>query len=86
MTDQLLMIGMATLASIGAPAVPSVVLVLLMGILASLGYQAWWVALVFPIDRILDMTRTAINVTGDAAVATLIAQSEGEFTSQESSR
>ena len=40
----------------------------------------------FPIDRILDMTRTAINVTGDAAVATLIAQSEGEFTSQESSQ
>ncbi|HAB89690.1 MAG TPA: dicarboxylate/amino acid:cation symporter [Bacteroidetes bacterium] len=85
MTDQLLMIGMATLASIGAPAVPSAGLVLLMGILASLGYQAWWVALVFPIDRILDMTRTAINVTGDAAVATLIAQSEGEFSSKKSS-
>lgn len=79
---QIAMVGMATLASIGAPAIPSAGLVLLMGIMESLGLQVWWVALVFPVDRILDMTRTAVNVTGDAAVATIIARSEGEFSSR----
>jgi Na+/H+-dicarboxylate symporter len=38
-----------------------------------------WIAIIFPVDRILDMIRTTVNVTGDATVATLIANSEDEI-------
>jgi len=38
-----------------------------------------WIAIIFPVDRILDMCRTVINVTGDASVAVAVAESEGEW-------
>jgi len=70
--QQIMVIGMSTLASIGSPAVPSAGLVMLIMVLESVGLNAGWIALVFPIDRLLDMCRTVVNVTGDAAVSTII--------------
>ena len=46
----------------------------------SVGLNPAWIALIFPIDRILDMCRTVVNVTGDGAVSSFIAASEGELT------
>lgn len=77
--QQLGIIVTATLASIGAAAVPSAGLVMLMIVLSSVGLNPAWIAIIFPIDRILDMCRTVVNVTGDATVCTIIAHSEGEL-------
>jgi len=77
-SDQLTIVGTATLASIGAPAVPSAGLVMLILVLESVGMNPAWIALIFPIDRPLDMVRTMVNVTGDATAASVIAKSEGE--------
>ena len=49
-------------------------------VLESVGLNPAWIALIFPIDRILDMCRTVVNVTGDGAVSSFIAASEGELT------
>jgi len=76
--QQLTVILTATLASIGSAAVPSAGLVMLIIVLESVGLNPAWIAIIFPVDRILDMCRTVVNVTGDATVATLIARSEGE--------
>ena len=80
--QQLTIVLTATLASIGAAAVPSAGLVMMIIVLQSVGLNPAWIAIVFPVDRILDMCRTVVNVTGDATVATLIASSEGELNDQ----
>ena len=77
--QQAVIVITATLASIGAAAVPSAGLVLMIIVLESVGLNPAWIALIFPVDRILDMCRTVVNVTGDGAVSTLIASSEGEL-------
>ena len=77
--QQAVIVLTATLASIGAAAVPSAGLVLMIIVLESVGLNPAWIALIFPVDRILDMCRTVVNVTGDGAVSTLIAHSEGEL-------
>ncbi|HIO71988.1 MAG TPA: dicarboxylate/amino acid:cation symporter, partial [Flavobacteriales bacterium] len=77
--QQLVIVITATLASIGAAAIPSAGLVLMIIVLESVGLNPAWIAIIFPVDRILDMCRTVVNVTGDATVATLIAKSEGEL-------
>ena len=77
--QQAVIVLTATLASIGAAAVPSAGLVLMIIVLESVGLNPAWIALIFPVDRILDMCRTVVNVTGDGAVSTLIANSEGEL-------
>ncbi|MDC0600033.1 dicarboxylate/amino acid:cation symporter [Flavobacteriales bacterium] len=77
--QQAVIVITATLASIGAAAVPSAGLVLMIIVLESVGLNPAWIALIFPVDRILDMCRTVVNVTGDGAVSTLIAHSEGEL-------
>ncbi len=69
----------ATLASIGAAGVPSAGIVLLVGVLSSVGLPTESIAMILGIDRILDMVRTAVNVTGDATVATIVSQWEGNF-------
>lgn len=76
LTQQLIIVGTATLASIGTAAVPSAGLVMLIIVLESVGLNPAWIAIIFPIDRILDMCRTVINVTGDAAASVIIAKSE----------
>ncbi|MBV6642185.1 MAG: dicarboxylate/amino acid:cation symporter [Cyclobacteriaceae bacterium] len=77
--QQLMIVLTATLASIGTAAVPSAGLVMLIIVLQSVGLNPVWIAIIFPVDRILDMCRTVVNVTGDATVASLIANSEGEL-------
>jgi Na+/H+-dicarboxylate symporter len=62
----------ATLASVGSAAVPSAGLVMLVMVLSAIGLNPAWIAILFPVDRILDMSRTVINVSGDAAVAAVI--------------
>ena len=80
LAQQAVIVLTATLASIGAAAIPSAGLVLMIIVLESVGLNPAWIALIFPIDRILDMCRTVVNVTGDGTVSTLVAQSEGELT------
>ncbi len=74
--QQLGIVLTATLASIGAAAVPSAGLITLMIVLGTVGLNPMWVVLIFPVDRILDMCRTVINVTSDATVSAVIAKSE----------
>lgn len=76
LTQQLTIVLTATLASIGTAAVPSAGLIMLIIVLQSVGLNPAWIALIFPVDRILDMCRTVVNVTGDATVATVVANSE----------
>ncbi len=75
--QQVGIIGTATLASIGAAAVPGAGLIMLMIVLTSVGLNPMWVALILPVDRLLDMCRTVINVTSDATVASIVAKTEG---------
>jgi Na+/H+-dicarboxylate symporter len=70
---------MATLASIGTAGVPGVGLLMLSGVLAQVGLPVEGIGLILGIDRLLDMTRTAVNITGDAAVTCIVAKSSGEF-------
>lgn len=77
--QQLTIVLTATLASIGSAAVPSAGLVMLIIVLESVGLNPAWIAIIFPVDRILDMCRTVVNVTGDATVSSIIAKSEGMF-------
>ncbi|WP_347374712.1 dicarboxylate/amino acid:cation symporter [Aequorivita sp. Q41] len=74
--QQLTIVLTATLASIGSAAVPSAGLVMLIIVLESVGLNPAWIAIIFPVDRILDMFRTVVNVTGDATVCTIIADGE----------
>lgn len=76
-TQQLLIVVTATLASIGSAAVPSAGLVMLIIVLESVGLNPAWIAIIFPVDRILDMFRTIVNVTSDITVSTIIAEGEG---------
>jgi Na+/H+-dicarboxylate symporter len=69
----------ATLASIGTAGVPGVGLVMLSMVLASVGLPVEGIAIIIGIDRILDMCRTVINITGDAVCTLIVAKSEGEF-------
>ena len=77
--DQIEIILLAVLASIGTAAVPSAGIIMLIIILQSVGVPAAGIALILGVDRILDMCRTVCNVTGDATVATLVASSEGQI-------
>ena len=74
--QQLVVVATATLASIGSAAVPSAGLVMLIIVLDSVGLNPAWIAIIFPVDRILDMFRTVVNVTGDATVCSIIADGE----------
>ncbi|MEZ3503595.1 MAG: dicarboxylate/amino acid:cation symporter [Lachnospiraceae bacterium] len=78
-TMLLTVIATATLASIGTAGVPSVGLVTLAMVLTSVGLPTEGIALIMGIDRILDMLRTAVNITGDAVCTTIVAKQEGDF-------
>ena len=82
MTDQLSILVTATLASIGSAAVPGaglVMLTIVLGLFPQIPVEG--IGLVFAVDRILDMCRTTVNVTGDATVAAIVAYSENEINS-----
>jgi Na+/H+-dicarboxylate symporter len=74
--QQLGIVGTTTLASIGAAAVPSAGLIMLMIVLTSVGLNPLWITIIYPIDRLLDMCRTVVNVTSDATVSAIVAKSE----------
>ena len=82
MGHQLIVVLTATLASIGAAGVPGAGIITLIVVLQSAGLGAHvesGIALILGVDRILDMARTTVNVTGDLACAAAIARSEGEM-------
>ena len=79
-SSQLLMVVLtATLASIGTAAVPSAGLIMLSLVLTQAGLPVEGIALILGVDRLLDMVRTAVNVTGDATVSTVVAFHEGQL-------
>ena len=69
----------ATLASIGTAAVPGVGLITLAMVLGQVGLPVEGIALIIGVDRLLDMVRTAVNVTGDSVVSLVVAHSEKQF-------
>ncbi len=76
---QLGIVATATLASIGSAAVPGAGMVMLVIVLAQAGIPEAGLALIFAVDRPLDMCRTVVNVTGDATVSMLVAKTEGKL-------
>ena len=74
LVDQLGIISTATLASIGAAAVPSAGIIVLVIVLAQAGIPEAGLALIFAVDRPLDMFRTVVNVTGDAMVSLIVSK------------
>lgn len=73
----------AVLASIGTAGVPGVGLIMLAMVLNSVGLPVEGIALIIGVDRLLDMTRTAVNITGDAACAVIVAESEKKYIKNE---
>ena len=78
-SQYLMVVVMVIMASIGTAGVPSVGLVLLAGVLAQVGLPEEGIALILGVDRLLDMIRTVVNITGDATVTTIVAKSENEL-------
>lgn len=78
----LMVIVTATLASVGTAGVPGVGLVMLAMVFSQVGLPLEAIGVIMGVDRLLDMTRTAVNVTGDAIVSTIVAKSEGEFSQE----
>jgi Na+/H+-dicarboxylate symporter len=79
LAQQATIIFTATLASIGAASVPSAGLIMLIVVLESVGLNPAWIAIIFPVDRIIDMVRTMLNLTGDASVSVIVGLSENKF-------
>ena len=79
LTDYLMVVLTATLASVGTAGVPGVGLIMLAMVLQQVGLPVEGIALIIGVDRLLDMTRTAVNVTGDAMVSCIVGKSEGAF-------
>ncbi|MEO3678545.1 dicarboxylate/amino acid:cation symporter [Rheinheimera fenheensis] len=79
LSDYLMVILTATLASIGTAGVPGVGLIMLAMVLQQVGLPVEGIALIIGVDRLLDMTRTAVNVTGDAMVSCIVGKSENAF-------
>jgi Na+/H+-dicarboxylate symporter len=79
LADYLMVILTATLASIGTAGVPGVGLIMLAMVLEQVGLPVEGIALIIGVDRLLDMTRTAVNVTGDSMVTVVVGKSENQF-------
>lgn len=69
----------ATLASIGTAGVPGVGLIMLAMVLQQVGLPVEGISLIIGVDRLLDMTRTVVNISGDCTISCIVAKSEGEF-------
>ncbi|RUO74354.1 dicarboxylate/amino acid:cation symporter [Pseudidiomarina sediminum] len=79
LADYAMVVLTATLASIGTAGVPGVGLIMLAMVLGQVGLPVEGIGLIIGVDRLLDMTRTSVNVTGDAMVSLIVAKSEGEL-------
>ena len=82
MTDFLMVILTATLASIGTAGVPGVGLIMLAMVLQQVGLPVEGIALIIGVDRLLDMVRTSVNVCGDSMIACLISSSENNLSQE----
>jgi Na+/H+-dicarboxylate symporter len=78
-SQQLTIVVTATLASIGAAGVPGAGIIMLVIVLKAVNVPVEGIALILGVDRILDMLRTAVNITGDAAVCVAVASSENKI-------
>ncbi|MGH0036306.1 MAG: dicarboxylate/amino acid:cation symporter [Myxococcota bacterium] len=78
-SDLLMVVLTATLASIGTAGVPGVGLIMLAMVLRQVNLPVEGIGLIIGIDRLLDMVRTAVNITGDAAITCIVARSEGQL-------
>jgi Na+/H+-dicarboxylate symporter len=79
MTGYLMVVLTATLASIGTAGVPGVGLIMLAMVLRQVNLPVEGIGLIIGVDRLLDMVRTAVNVTGDSTVTCIVARSEGQL-------
>jgi Na+/H+-dicarboxylate symporter len=79
LNDYLMVILTATMASIGTAGVPGVGLIMLTMVLTQVGLPVEGIMLIIGVDRLLDMLRTAVNITGDGMVATIVARSEDDL-------
>ena len=79
MTEYLMVIVMAVLASIGTAAVPGVGLIMLTLVFNQVGLPVEGIGLILGVDRLLDMLRTSVNITGDAVVSSIVAKGEGKL-------
>jgi len=79
LSQQLIIVITATLASIGTAGVPGAGIIMLVIVLQAVEVPVEGIALILGVDRILDMCRTAVNITGDAAVAVAVASTEGRL-------
>jgi proton glutamate symport protein len=77
--DQIMIVLTSTLAAIGSAGVPGAGLIMLIVVLESIGVPAAGIALIMAPDRILDMFRTVVNITGDVVISTVVASTEGEL-------
>jgi Na+/H+-dicarboxylate symporter len=77
--QQLTIILTATLASIGSAAVPGAGMIMLVIVLGSVGIPTEGIALIFAVDRPLDMLRTVVNITGDSSIACVVAHTENKL-------
>jgi Na+/H+-dicarboxylate symporter len=75
----LTVILMSVLASIGTAGVPGVGLIMLSMVFAQVGLPIEGIGLILGVDRLMDMIRTAVNVSGDAVVSSIVAKSEGKL-------
>lgn len=79
LSQQISIVLLATIASIGAPGVPGGSIVMLIIVLTSVGIPVEGLALILGVDRPIDMLRTVVNVTGDATVSSIVAKTEGKL-------
>jgi len=79
LSGYLTVIGMAVLASIGTAGVPGVGLIMLAMVFNQVGLPVEGIGLIMGVDRLLDMMRTAVNVTGDCAITSIVAKGEGSL-------
>ena len=75
----LMVVVTATLASIGTAGVPGVGLIMLAMVFQQVGLPVAAIGVIYGVDRLLDMVRTSVNVTGDSVVSVIVAKTEGEF-------
>ena len=78
LVDQFTIVLTATLASIGTPGIPGAGVVMLIIVLEAVGLPPAGIGVILGVDRLMDMCRTVVNVTGDAMTAAIVARSEGE--------
>jgi len=79
LVDQIIIVVIATLSAVGAPGVPGASFMMLVVVLTQIGIPIEGVALVLGVERILDMSRTTVNIMGDATAAAIVANWEGEL-------